>query len=110
MNRRVNPYRNQHHLLRRQGDEAAGRGDYAESMRLWNEAARLKAKGVAELATQPTRAEVEALAARLAGALAGIVAVLGPDRICGCDFPSGCGLPDEAEEALKIAKNALGAQ
>lgn len=51
--------------------------------------------------------EAEQAAARYASALAAIVAVLGPDHICSCEFPPDCGLPDEVEEALKIAKGAL---
>jgi hypothetical protein len=51
--------------------------------------------------------DCEHVAARYVRALAEIVAVLGPEGICGCNFGAGCGLPDEAEEALKIAKDAL---
>lgn len=49
----------------------------------------------------------EAAAARYVSALAAIVAVLGPIEICSCKFHGDCGLPDEAAEALKIAKGAL---
>lgn len=54
--------------------------------------------------------DAEALAARYARSLAAIVAVLGPTSICSCDFPSGCGLPYEAEEALRIAQVTLAGQ
>jgi hypothetical protein len=49
----------------------------------------------------------EELAARYVRALADIVAVLGPSHICTCRFPKNCGLPEEADEALKIARAAL---
>lgn len=49
----------------------------------------------------------EEVAARYARSLAAIVAVLGPTKICGCPFPPDCGLPEEADEALRIAKTAL---
>ena len=52
----------------------------------------------------------EELAARCVVALAAIVAVLGPQHICHCDFPPDCGLPEEADEALRIAKAALAGQ
>jgi hypothetical protein len=49
MNRPPNPYRDEHRRLDSEGNNAAGRGDYVESQRLWNEAARLRAKGQAEV-------------------------------------------------------------
>jgi hypothetical protein len=48
----------------------------------------------------------EELAVRYVRALANIVAVLGPEQICSCAFPD-CGLPEEASEALRIAKEAI---
>ena len=42
----------------------------------------------------------------LRGALRSVVNVLGPVAICTCGHACGCGLPDEAAEALRIAKEA----
>jgi hypothetical protein len=49
MNRPANPYRDEHRRLTAEGNEAAGRGDHAESMRLWNKAAALKRQGQQEI-------------------------------------------------------------
>ena len=44
---------------------------------------------------------------RLRGALDAIVKVLGPEEICECSHSTGCGLADEAFEALHLARQAL---
>lgn len=49
MNRPANPNREEHRRLTSEGNTAAGRGDYAESQRLWNEAIRLKREGIEQL-------------------------------------------------------------
>lgn len=41
-------------------------------------------------------------------ALRSIVNVLGPEQICDCAHDPDCGLPAEADEALRIAREALG--
>lgn len=51
--------------------------------------------------------DAEAVAARYARALAHIVGVLGPERVCTCMLPEDCGLQEEADEALSTAKAAL---
>lgn len=61
MNRPPNPNRDEHRRLASEGNAAAGRGDYPESQRLWNEAARLKARGRVAVET-----EMEARQARRA--------------------------------------------
>lgn len=40
-------------------------------------------------------------------ALRGILNVLGPEKVCNCDHT--CGLPEEAAEALRIARECLAA-
>ena len=52
MNRPANPNRDEHRRLTSEGNNAAGRGDYAECQRLWNEAARLKAEGQEQVEAQ----------------------------------------------------------
>lgn len=51
MSRPPNPYRDEHWRLESLGNEASGRGDYAEANRLWKEAAELKRQGQQELKT-----------------------------------------------------------
>ena len=48
-------------------------------------------------------AEVE----RIRGALREIVATLGPEGTCECAHSALCGLPDEAADALRVARAAL---
>jgi hypothetical protein len=43
----------------------------------------------------------------LGRALRSIINVLGPEQICDCDHDPHCGLPAEADDALRIAREAL---
>lgn len=72
MNRLPNPYRDEHRRLQKEGNAAAGRGDYAECTRLWREAARLQSAGwldveaaIRRSKTVGTLDEVDAAALRM---------------------------------------------